>query len=134
MQVVNRKVSCEHRWDGEPGAQRADYLAPRHRTRAWGLGFQAGSKVHHPLCQEEGTSTLEFWSRVGDPRPAILIPLWFQVDIFKDRFLSKFKEKRREIRARIGDNRDQWGFCLHLTIGLSRRCLCYLICKSGWEL
>lgn len=93
--MVNRKVSCEHRWDGEPGAQRADYLALHHRTRAWRLGFQAGSKERHlPLWQEEGTSTFEFWSGVGNPRPAILIPLWFQVDILKDRFLSKFKKKR----------------------------------------
>ena len=129
------RYACEHRRDGEPGAQRADCLAPHHRTRAWRLRFQAGPKVCHlPLWQEEGSNTLEFWSRVGNLRPGILIPLWFQVDIFKDRFLSKFKKKRREIRARIGDNQDQWGFCLHLTIGPSLRCLCYLICKSGWEL
>lgn len=98
-------------------------------------GFKQAPKcATFPSGRREGSNTLEFWSRVGNPRPGILIPLWFQVDIFKDRFLSKFKKKRREIRARIGDNQDQWGFCLHLTIGPSLRCLCYLICKSGWEL
>lgn len=41
----------------------------------------------------------------------------FKMDIFKDSFLSKFKEKKREIRERIGDNGGQWGFCPRHTIG-----------------
>lgn len=40
------------------------------------------------------------------------------MDIFKDPFLSKFKNKGREVRERIGDNRGQWGFfCPSHTIG-----------------
>lgn len=76
---------------------------------------------------------LNFRVGLGNPRPVILVALWLQMDIFKAPFLSKFKKKRREIRARTGDNGDQRGFCPHLTISPSLRCLCYLICKSGWE-
>lgn len=56
------------------------------------------------------------------------------MDIFKDPFLSKSKNKERKVREKIGDNRDQWSFFVPATqLVLSWRCLYYLICKSVCE-